>query len=122
MKLPSILDLAAAASLHESTLRALAAQRAVSGSTHRDVEVMLVPCLQTDLLAAMRSANVSVEQPSPAFDSAFADLGLDLEPRTQAAAMPCRSRADRRLEPQRAAAAMPPADAMPPLEAGDRHR
>ncbi len=87
VKLPTILDLAAASSLQEATLRALAA----SGRLRLDasqVEVMLVPCLQL-VLAAMRSANVSVEQPSQAFESAFADLGFDLQVLAAAAtAMP----------------------------------
>jgi two-component system chemotaxis response regulator CheY len=84
VKLPSILDLTAAASLHESTLRALAA----SGRLRLDasqVEVMLLPCLQL-ILAAMRSANVSVEQPSPAFESVFVDLGIDFQALSAAAA------------------------------------
>src|SRR5262245_56191300 len=75
VKLPGILDLAAAAGLQEATLHALSASGRVRFDASQ-VEVVLVPCLQL-ILAAMRSANVAVEQPSSAFESAFAELGLD---------------------------------------------
>ena len=114
VKLPSILDLAAAAGLHESALRALHA----SGRLRLDasqVEVMLVPCLQL-VLAAMRSANVSVEQPSQAFESAFADLGFDLQVLAAAAtAMPVSAP---QTEPQVATPVELAADLMPPPETG----
>jgi two-component system chemotaxis response regulator CheY len=114
VKLPSILDLAAASSLQEAALRALAA----SGRLRLDasqVEVMLVPCLQL-VLAAMRSANVSVEQPSQAFESAFADLGFDFQVLAAAATtMPVSAP---QAEPQVAAPAESAADLMPPPETG----
>jgi two-component system chemotaxis response regulator CheY len=114
VKLPSILDLAAASSLQEAALRALAA----SGRLRLDasqVEVMLVPCLQL-VLAAMRSANVSVEQPSQAFESAFADLGFDFQVLAAAATtMPVWAP---QAEPQVAAPAESAADLMPPPETG----
>lgn len=87
VRLSGILDLAAAASLRDETLRALASSGRVRFDASQ-VEMMLVPCLQL-ILAAMRSANVTVEQPSPAFESTFAELGLDLQMlMAAAAAMP----------------------------------
>jgi two-component system chemotaxis response regulator CheY len=84
VKLPGILDLAAAAGLQDETLRALSAAGRVRFDASQ-VEVILVPCLQL-ILAAMRSTNVAVEQPSPAFESAFAELGLDFRGLVAAAA------------------------------------
>lgn len=84
VRLPGILDLAAAASLQNATMRALSASGRVRFDASQ-VEVVLVPCLQL-ILAAMRSANVAVEQPSPAFESAFAELGLDFQGLAAAAA------------------------------------
>jgi two-component system chemotaxis response regulator CheY len=84
VKLPSILDLAAAASLQEAALRAISA----SGRVHFDasqVDVVLLPCLQL-ILAAMRSANVAIERPSPALENAFAEFGLDFQTLVAAAA------------------------------------
>lgn len=75
MKLQKVLDLSAAISLHEAILRDVQA----AGGTRldaSDVEVLTVPCIQI-LLAAKRDSNVWVDQPSEAFVSAFADLGLD---------------------------------------------
>jgi len=87
VKLSAILDLTAAASLQVETLRALSASGRVRFDASQ-VEVMLLPCLQL-ILAAMRSANVTVEQPSPAFEGTFAELGLDLQMlMAAAAAMP----------------------------------
>jgi two-component system chemotaxis response regulator CheY len=114
VKLPSILDLAAASNVQEAALRALAA----SGRLRLDasqVEVMLVPCLQL-ILAAMRSANVSVEQPSQAFESAFADLGFDFQVLAAAATtMPVSAP---QAEPQVATPIEPAADLMLPPETG----
>jgi two-component system chemotaxis response regulator CheY len=118
VELPSILDLAAAAGLHESALRALHA----SGRLRLDasqVEVMLVPCLQL-VLAAMRSANVSVEQPSPAFESVFAELGFDFRALAAvAAAIPVSEpQAQTQSEPQAAMPAASTADGISALEGG----
>lgn len=75
MKLPKVLDLAAAIGLHESMLRDVQAAGGVrlDGS---EVEVLTLPCLQI-LLAAKRDAKVFIAQPSEAFVAAFADLGID---------------------------------------------
>lgn len=75
MKLPKVLDLAAAIGLHEAILRDVQ----IAGGTRldaSDVEVLTLPCIQI-LLAAKRDAKVWIDQPSEAFVSAFADLGLD---------------------------------------------
>jgi hypothetical protein len=75
MKLPKVLDLAAAIGLHEDILRDV---QAAGGARldASDVEVLTLPCIQI-LLAAKRDAKVWIDQPSDAFVSAFADLGLD---------------------------------------------
>jgi two-component system chemotaxis response regulator CheY len=84
VKLPSILDLAAAASLQEALLGALSASGRVRFDASQ-VDVVLVPCLQL-ILAAMRSANVAVDQPSEALQSAFTELGFDFQALAAAAA------------------------------------
>jgi two-component system chemotaxis response regulator CheY len=84
VRLPGILDLAAAASLRDETLRALSASGKVRFDASQ-VEVMLVPCLQL-ILAAMRSANVVIDRPSSAFESAFTEHGLDFHGLAAAAA------------------------------------
>jgi CheY-like chemotaxis protein len=75
MKLPKVLDLSAAISLHEAVLRDVQASGGVRLDAS-DVEVLTLPCIQI-LLAAKREAMVWIDQPSEAFVSAFADLGLD---------------------------------------------
>ncbi len=75
MKLPNVLDLTAAMTLHEAILRDVQ----TAGGTRldaSDVEVLTLPCLQI-LLAAKRDAKIWIDQPSEAFVQAFADLGLD---------------------------------------------
>ena len=75
MELPKVLDLSAAISLHEDILRIV--QTAGGGRLNAsNVEVLTSPCIQI-LLAAKRDARVWIDQPSEAFVSAFADLGLD---------------------------------------------
>jgi two-component system chemotaxis response regulator CheY len=75
MKLPIVLDLAAAIGLHELILREVQAAGGVRLDAS-DVEVLTLPCLQI-LLAAKRDAKVFIAQPSEAFVAAFADLGID---------------------------------------------
>jgi two-component system chemotaxis response regulator CheY len=75
MKLPTVLDLAAAIDLHESILREVRSAGGVRMDAS-EVEVLTLPCLQI-LLAAKRDAKVLIEDPSQAFIAAFADLGLD---------------------------------------------
>ncbi len=75
MKLPKVLDLAAAITLHEAILRDVQAAGGVKMDAS-DVEVLTLPCLQI-LLAAKRDSKVWIDQPSDAFTQAFADLGLD---------------------------------------------
>jgi two-component system chemotaxis response regulator CheY len=75
MKLPKVLDLAAAIGLHEAILREVQ----IKGGARLDaseVEVLTLPCLQV-LLAAKRDAKIWIDQPSEAFVTAFADLGFD---------------------------------------------
>jgi two-component system chemotaxis response regulator CheY len=75
MKLPKVLDLTAAITLHESILRDVQAAGGVRVDAS-EVEVLTLPCLQI-LLAAKRDAKVWIDQPSDAFIQAFADLGFD---------------------------------------------
>ncbi|ARP98688.1 STAS domain-containing protein [Pseudorhodoplanes sinuspersici] len=75
MKLPNVLDFAAAAGLHQSVLGELKA----SGRVQIDasgVELISLPCMQV-ILAATREGAVIVN-PSPAFSEAFETLALDL--------------------------------------------
>ena len=75
MKLPKVLDLTAAITLHESILREAQAAGGVRVDAS-EVEVLTLPCLQI-LLAAKRDTKVWIDQPSDAFMQAFADLGFD---------------------------------------------
>jgi two-component system chemotaxis response regulator CheY len=75
MKLPKVLDLAAAITLHEGILREAQAAGGVRVDAS-EVEVLTLPCLQV-LLAAKRDTRVWIDQPSDAFIQSFADLGLE---------------------------------------------
>jgi two-component system chemotaxis response regulator CheY len=75
MKLPKVLDLAAAITLHEAVFRDVQREGGVRLDAS-DVEVLTLPCIQI-LLAAKRGAKVWIDQPSDAFVCAFSDLGLD---------------------------------------------
>jgi two-component system chemotaxis response regulator CheY len=75
LKLPTVLDLAAA----ERFLDTMCRQMPTEGQMHMDaseVETLTLPCIQI-LLAAVQGGQVSIQNPSPAVISAFADLGLD---------------------------------------------
>ena len=76
LKLPAVLDMAAA----EGLLGAMR-DRLRSGSPlmldASAVETMTLPCMQIILAAQRSNDGIAIAQPSPAFVSAFADLGLD---------------------------------------------
>jgi two-component system, chemotaxis family, chemotaxis protein CheY len=75
LKLPTVLDLAAAEGFLDTMCRLMP----VEGEMHvdgSDVEVLTLPCVQI-LLAALQGGQVSIVNASPAFISAFEDLGLD---------------------------------------------
>ena len=76
LKLPAVLDLAAA----EEFLATLRQHLQGEGALRLDaseVETLTLPCIQI-LLAAMRDHDqISIEQPSIEFANAFEDLGLD---------------------------------------------
>jgi two-component system, chemotaxis family, chemotaxis protein CheY len=75
LKLPTVLDLAAA----EGFLDTLCRQMPAEGRMHldaSDVESLTLPCVQI-LLAALQGGQIAVENASPAFISAFEDLGLN---------------------------------------------
>ena len=73
--LPEILDLGAA----ESLLDAVRQRMSEQGSLHLDasaVRTLTVPCIQIMLAATAGGGEISVENPSEAFTSAFADIGV----------------------------------------------
>jgi two-component system, chemotaxis family, chemotaxis protein CheY len=75
LKLPPVLDLAAA----EGFLDTLCRQMPAEGQMHldgSDVETLTLPCVQI-LLAALQGGQVAIEHASSSFISAFEDLGLD---------------------------------------------
>ena len=75
MKLPSVLDFAAAAGLHQSVLGGLKASKRLQIDASA-VEVMSLPCMQVILAATREGA--AIVNPSPAFTEAFETLALDL--------------------------------------------
>jgi two-component system chemotaxis response regulator CheY len=75
LKLPPVLDIAAA----EGLLDIMCRQMPVEGEMRidaSDVTTLTLACIQI-LLAALRGGQVSIQNPSPAFIGAFEDLGLD---------------------------------------------
>jgi two-component system chemotaxis response regulator CheY len=75
LKLPPVLDLAAA----EGFLDTLCRQVPAEGQMHldgSDVETLTLPCVQI-LLAGLQGGQVVIEHASPSFISAFEDLALD---------------------------------------------
>ena len=75
LKLPAVLDLAAA----EEFLDTMCRQMPAEGEMQLDaseVDVLTLPCIQI-LLSALRGGQVAIQAPSAAFISAFEDLGLD---------------------------------------------
>lgn len=75
LKLPAVLDLAAAAALLDTMHRQLQAQGLRIDAS--GVETLTLPCIQV-ILAALRShERMAIEHPSEAFVTAFEDLGFD---------------------------------------------
>jgi two-component system, chemotaxis family, chemotaxis protein CheY len=75
LKLPTVLDLAAAEGLLDTMCRQMPAE----GLMHvdaSDVETLTLPCVQI-LLSALQGGQIAIENASSAFVSAFRDLGLD---------------------------------------------
>jgi two-component system chemotaxis response regulator CheY len=75
LKLPTVLDLAAAESFLDTMCRKVPAEGRMCLDAS-GVETLTLPCIQI-LLAALQGGQVSIRNPSPAFVSAFEDLGLD---------------------------------------------
>jgi two-component system chemotaxis response regulator CheY len=76
LKLPAVLDLAAADGFLETMRsRALAGSRLQIDASA--VETLTLPCIQIILAALQSDALVSIGRPSEAFVSAFRDLGLN---------------------------------------------
>jgi two-component system chemotaxis response regulator CheY len=72
--LPPVLDLTAAPELLASLRQRIAAASRLRVDA-AGVETITLPCVQI-LLSALREPGVRIEQPSAAFASAFADMGL----------------------------------------------
>ena len=124
--LPAVLDLAAAESLRDLLLQRIG-DRSPLHVDASGVDTLTLPCVQVLLAAGQHRAGISIENPSMAFISAFADLGLQpdwddvpereqqpmSEPETPAMA-----------EPERMVMAEPeqmriPAEEAPPLAAAE---
>jgi two-component system chemotaxis response regulator CheY len=84
LRLPAVLDFAAAEALLES-LRHLPPATALDAS---GVEVLTLACMQVILAALKAEPSLSIENPSEAFVSAFSDLALDWRRDAGAAAAP----------------------------------
>ena len=76
LKLPAVLDLAAAESFIDTMRERLRAGSPVLLDAS-GVETLTVPCIQIILAARNSSERMSVSQPSEAFIAAFENLGLD---------------------------------------------
>ncbi len=74
MKLPEVLDLTAAEGFLESMRQQANGELCVDASA---VRTITLPCVQIVLAAARARESMSVKNPSPAFVSAFEDLGID---------------------------------------------
>lgn len=124
MRLPAVLDLAAAESL-----LAMLLQRVTAGQPLRldasEVETLTLPCIQVILSATRTYDRVSVEMPSIGFTSAFADLALGWEEARPPASVPPepptaehgreddRGRAEDRTDPQGVPIGAPAAEQAP---------
>jgi two-component system, chemotaxis family, chemotaxis protein CheY len=90
LKLPAVLDLAAADALLE-TMRNRLVPHVPFRLDASDVESITLPCMQVILAARANNDLMTIENPSEAFVSAFADLGLswgDVPAREMAQSMP----------------------------------
>ena len=83
LKLPSVLDLAAAETLLDAMRQACDAQTATVDAS--GVDVVTSPCMQVILATLKASPGMRIENPSKAFVEAFADLALDWRQDDQAA-------------------------------------
>jgi two-component system chemotaxis response regulator CheY len=77
LKLPAMLDLAAAEGLLDRLRRSLAAPSGLEIDAS-EVEVLTLACVQIILAALRLGRPIAIENPSPAFVAAFEDLGLDV--------------------------------------------
>jgi two-component system, chemotaxis family, chemotaxis protein CheY len=76
LKLPAVLDLAAAEDFLDAMRERVAPDSRLSLDAS-GVETLTVPCIQIILAARKSCERLSVSQPSTAFVAAFEDLGLD---------------------------------------------
>jgi two-component system, chemotaxis family, chemotaxis protein CheY len=77
LKLPEILDLAAAEGLLEALRQQVHGDRSLCIDAS-DVETLTLPCMQIILAAKTYHGGVSIKNPSAAFTSAIEDLGIHL--------------------------------------------
>ena len=78
VRLPAVLDLAAAEGLLATFLQVLTAGQPLRLDAS-EVETLTLPCIQVILAAIRTYGQVTIENPSVGFTSAFADLGLSWE-------------------------------------------
>jgi two-component system chemotaxis response regulator CheY len=78
VRLPAMLDLAAAEGLLAAFLHVLTAGKPLQLDAS-EVETLTLPCIQVILSAIRTYGQVTIENPSVGFSSAFADLGLSWE-------------------------------------------
>lgn len=77
LKLPAMLDLAAAEGFLETIRQAVQATTRLRLDAI-DVETLTLPCVQIIMAAVASQAEVTIQRPSQAFLDVFADLGLDV--------------------------------------------
>lgn len=78
VRLPAVLDLAAAEGLLATFLQVLTAGQPLRLDAS-EVDTLTLPCIQVILAAIRTYGQVTIENPSVGFTSAFADLGLSWE-------------------------------------------
>jgi len=78
VRLPAVLDLSAAEGLLASFLQTLTSGRRLRLDAS-EVETLTLPCIQVILAAIRTYGQVTIENPSLGFTSAFTDLGLSWE-------------------------------------------
>src|SRR5262245_49662249 len=78
VRLPAVLDLSAAEGLLASFLQTLTSGRRLRLDAS-EVETLTLPCIQVILAASRTYGQVTVENPSLGFTSAFTDLALSWE-------------------------------------------
>lgn len=123
--LPAVLDLAAAESLRDLLLQRIGDRLPLSVDA-ASVDTLTLPCVQVLLAAGQHRAGIAILNPSMAFISAFADLGLqpDWDDRPESELPTSEPEMVTMAEPEKVVMAEPeqmriPAEEAPPLAAGE---